>query len=763
MIRLPVLLFLISVTLCRAESQWTVMLFLNGDNDLDLAAGESLKNLMKVGSTPLVNFVALQDHAGNGDTERHFVEKGRLITESVGEIDMGDWHEALNFFRWSVQNYPARHYFYIIWDHGMGWIDWLSGKNKFSRDISLDATSGHCMSTPDLRELSSGMHGILGRKIDVLGYDACLMANLEVAWETAGDTDFIVFSEEIESARSWPYHMIFPLLVEHPETEPEAISIQCVLKNTEYYQSIQAKATLSAVDCSKLTDAAGKFESFLTLLINNPHLGERYRIAISQTQSFAYLWYRDLCDVVKKMGTVADMDLQGTDLDLIHGLEVSPYPLIICSGHTGAGVEEATGLSIYLPDRDEYEKHKKAYKNLKFCGDTLWDEFLETLYYPKSPIPVIDKIELIDENGDGSVAPSESVRFKITLSNKGLQAASLKIMLSASSEAVIQNSETYLEISAGGEAICESLSARIAPDCPEGNLKFGIDLSFNGRVMHEKYSLRVHHSFAVKNRVLLILKKSDTVPASVYRAALSSAGIKFDLWDPSIDGKITFDTLGKYTGGAVILAETSGSDLVDLKLAIFTKYLDAGGSLLACGQDWGRYKGTTAFYQEYLGAKYLSDDAGENAISGCNEFSGISGALSGSQSPDQIESANAEVVFRYTGGNPAGLFHAGSSYKTIYLAFGLETLSSETVSILILSKAVRLLLPDVSSMLKNLSRLELSPDRSETGFCEESLIESIAASSAAGNSTGSLQCGTANQRLILDKILEIRLNRPKEG
>jgi hypothetical protein len=52
-----------------------------------------------------------------------------------------------------------------------------------------------------LRE--SGFYGSI--KIEVLGFDACLMNMLEVAYEMSSYAKFIVGSEELEPGKGWPY------------------------------------------------------------------------------------------------------------------------------------------------------------------------------------------------------------------------------------------------------------------------------------------------------------------------------------------------------------------------------------------------------------------------------------------------------------------------------------------------------------------------------------------------------------------------------
>ena len=60
------------------------------------------------------------------------------------------------------------------------------------------------MSLPDL----AGAVRTAGVHLDVINFDACLMAMYEVAYEFLGLTDYMVFSEEVEPGDGDPYDTI---------------------------------------------------------------------------------------------------------------------------------------------------------------------------------------------------------------------------------------------------------------------------------------------------------------------------------------------------------------------------------------------------------------------------------------------------------------------------------------------------------------------------------------------------------------------------
>jgi hypothetical protein len=60
----------------------------------------------------------------------------------------------------------------------------------------------------------------LGRSIDILGFDACLMSMAEVAYQVRGLADFTVGSEQTSPNEGWPYDRICKALAARPTMKP---------------------------------------------------------------------------------------------------------------------------------------------------------------------------------------------------------------------------------------------------------------------------------------------------------------------------------------------------------------------------------------------------------------------------------------------------------------------------------------------------------------------------------------------------------------
>lgn len=150
-ITLTLLVSITNIGYCQHKAQWTVMVFLNGDNDLEYDAIDDFLEMARVGSLfedgaeakPIVNVVAQFDRikanpqAGQyndydrrygdwGQTLRFLIKKNMLPTvqnaiEDVGEKNMGDGATLAGFVQWAKNKYPAHRYMLVVWDHGQGW------------------------------------------------------------------------------------------------------------------------------------------------------------------------------------------------------------------------------------------------------------------------------------------------------------------------------------------------------------------------------------------------------------------------------------------------------------------------------------------------------------------------------------------------------------------------------------------------------------------------------------------------------------------
>ena len=97
-----------------------------------------------------------------------------------------------------------------------------------------------------------------------IGFDACLMATVEMANIAASYADYMIASQETEPGTGWDYTTMGDYLADHPEADGE--SFGRVICNTFYKQcsqyGLEDSATLSLIDLSKINELVAAFNNF---------------------------------------------------------------------------------------------------------------------------------------------------------------------------------------------------------------------------------------------------------------------------------------------------------------------------------------------------------------------------------------------------------------------------------------------------------------------------------------------------------------------
>ena len=245
----------------ESGAQWTYLVYMGADNNLSSSGLVDLNEMETVGSDDRVNIVLQVEfstfhtdfdsigHAYNGETLRFLVRNDNNTSnvdlnagQNIGNVDMGSPAALTDFIKWAVAAYPAQHYALVIWDHGAGWK-----KSLLVKGAVEDATSGTFMSLPDLAQAirNADVH------LDLINFDACLMAMYEVAYEFLGLADYMIFSEEVEPGSGDPYDTILADLKNRPAMTGRELASLIVENYYDFYNmpdTREQEVTKSAID-----------------------------------------------------------------------------------------------------------------------------------------------------------------------------------------------------------------------------------------------------------------------------------------------------------------------------------------------------------------------------------------------------------------------------------------------------------------------------------------------------------------------------------
>ena len=244
-----------------------------------------------------------------------------------------------------------------------------------ARAIAIDCGSHDYLDNQELRDaLLNALPG--GRKIDIFGCDACLMNMLEIAYEMKNTADLMVGSEQTEPGAGWPYTAILKPLVAKPSMTAADLAKIIVDEYGKYFQKDGEAATQSAVDLSRIENAASAVNDLADELISDlQNVAGAVTLARDKAQKYEYPEYVDLGDFAKQL----QLRLPGNAKikSAADKVLTSLSSVVIKNVTAGKGVERSTGLSIYFPHQEDYAPD---YSDLDFSKQGKWRKFLEALF-----------------------------------------------------------------------------------------------------------------------------------------------------------------------------------------------------------------------------------------------------------------------------------------------------------------------------------------------------------------------------------------------
>ncbi len=195
---------------------------------------------------------------------RYTIHGGKLKKEMdlPGDISMSDSASLADFLTWAKEQYPNKRTMLVLWDHGGGVVAGYG-----SDDINKKHGESEDGSTMQVQELLDAIDQS-GIRFDLIGFDACLMQDIEIASAMEPYADYYLASEETEGGYGWYYTSAFGKLAENPGISTEEFGAE-MLSCFDQYNTIIAdgktdtSSTLSLIDT---TLAKPAYEQFCSLL-----------------------------------------------------------------------------------------------------------------------------------------------------------------------------------------------------------------------------------------------------------------------------------------------------------------------------------------------------------------------------------------------------------------------------------------------------------------------------------------------------------------
>jgi len=353
-----------------ARAKWTVMVYISGDNNLeDYVVKDIELELAPTGSSTNVQVVALADRGPGYDTSYgdwqttklfHVTQGMTAASENAvadwGERNMGDKQTLIDFVTWTKANYPADHYALYFWGHGWNWHPGY---------VMLDDTSAD---TLDYHETKSAIPSL--GFMDVVGYDGCNMASIEIFNLWHGHATAVTSSQEYVGWDGIEYDLVLAQLAATPNMTADQVAIATS-------QSATNDKTWSAVAVD------GRLNTLLTAVdqwsaaLNSGLAANRskYNRAFGATRSF---WQapmdKDLYDMAYEIKrNVSDVNIKAKSQAVMDAFSA----VILHERHVNA-YADVHGITIYhISKATEKDSNYNYYRTtIDFALLYAWDEFL---------------------------------------------------------------------------------------------------------------------------------------------------------------------------------------------------------------------------------------------------------------------------------------------------------------------------------------------------------------------------------------------------
>ena len=274
-------------------------------------------------------------------------EELEVAAQTSETADMGAASTLAEFINYCTDNFPASHYGLVLWDHGAGPLWGYGSDELFDNDSLL------------LEELRDAMDQTVfsgDRKLDFVGFDACLMGSIESASLWKDYAHYLVGSEELESGRGWDYSFLSTL----NETDDARTIVSSIVEAYgKYYEENRSEffnpdVTLAAMDLSKADALIDSTNALLTAMTNGIEAGDYADVnrARAKTKAFglsAASGKEDAYDLLDLRNLAENvMELYPEESRGIHD---ALDEMVVQYTSNVAG---ANGVSIYLPG-DNFE------------------------------------------------------------------------------------------------------------------------------------------------------------------------------------------------------------------------------------------------------------------------------------------------------------------------------------------------------------------------------------------------------------------------
>ena len=348
------------------KKSWTVLIYANGNNDLDENIYREFELLKDAEFSEDINVVVqlsrLPKQTDNqcGICRYIIKDKEARLIKNIGRTSMADSAVLLDFLIWGNEYYPSEHLVVILSGHGFGFVGLLCDQL---------GNSLYIMSIQAFSKTLSEFRIKTDQTIDVLVFDTCYMNLIEVLYElavTSGDSvRYSLLSQGNPPLEGLSWRIIINGLEAGQTDERTADALVCGIVrslNRTYDEENPTFALRMICNCfvnlKVLTDQLAEF------IYKEGKNGELTGVFPGQRDS----------ELISISFLLDQMGGKFSPIEtLSREIRCNLNHIVLCPGLDEIDSNSNLGLSIYMPDNPkQYLVFKKYYEQMLFYCNNRW-------------------------------------------------------------------------------------------------------------------------------------------------------------------------------------------------------------------------------------------------------------------------------------------------------------------------------------------------------------------------------------------------------
>jgi hypothetical protein len=374
-------------------NQWVLMFYFGGDNNLSNYINDNLADI-EDSSIPSGTRILVQVDVPVHGMKRMLLDKGKwLELGSMADIDSSSPAVVADFVAWSRRTFPGNRYALVISSHADGWKNQGSLRNSLISDQTSETRGNPIEIAAWLKGANTQFDGFY-RQLDLLVFDACNMALIEIAYEFRECAAYSVFSQAFVPGSGFPYDSIIENIGRTGSEKLDAESMGklfCDAYKKRYLEgAVESAVTVSMVKNEELPAFITLLQNYFNRIYANlanlgpvlANLRDHKTVEAEDVkpeyviQAFESVDYRDLFDLLDQTRNAMPETAIETDL-----VKNAFSKSVIVNYHSQRFFPDANGLSIGLPDKAAFDSSYNSPESLKyfyyqFAQNTVWDEII---------------------------------------------------------------------------------------------------------------------------------------------------------------------------------------------------------------------------------------------------------------------------------------------------------------------------------------------------------------------------------------------------